>query len=125
MNRLRRKLLAWLAVGTGSLCLAPCPALSRSLAPIDLSLLGFILGDLHSAATIAARLPADADLAPEAILLYEELADYAGDNSRQACLACYQARREEDFASGLTVLVDGWLLARSEAALCWLVKQSS
>ena len=125
MSRLRRKLLGWLVVGTGSLWLAPWPALSRMPEPMDKSLLQLLLGDLHSAGAIASRLQPDAGLAGEATVLYEQLASFAEANSREACLACYQARCEEDFASGRTVLAEGWVLARSEAALCQLVMQSS
>ncbi len=120
MNRLRRKLLAWLAIGAGSLYLAPRQAMSQQPDKVDLALLKSLLGDLHSAAAIAARLPANADLLREARLLYGELANCAARNSRVDCLAWYQARREDDFASGRTLLADGWVLARCEAALCLL-----
>ena len=34
-----------------------------------------------------------------------------------------KARREQEFASGETVVVDGWLLTRTEARLCALLTQ--
>lgn len=73
--------------------------------------------DERDPATLLARLSLD------------RLISASGDPARQGGFwravetDALKARREQEFASGETVIVDGWLLARTEARLCALLTQ--
>lgn len=60
------------------------------------------------AAVLAAELPAGCAVAPTSRQAFDEL--------RQTI----DAQRQRDFAAGDTVIIDGWILARTEARLCAL-----
>jgi hypothetical protein len=85
-----------------------------------------LIGDLKGVRAIGARYlalaPEERDAARLARLLFAGIAEarrpFAGVDALRRAIG---AHRERDFAAGDTVLVDGWILARTEARLCALV----
>jgi hypothetical protein len=113
-------------------------SLVATLAP--LSLIGFawirfpqfrhavvvsLLSDVPGARVLGARYlrmaPEEADGAALAAELFSHLAEQPGTAIQFAEIGRTLAeRRERDFAAGDTVIVGGWILARTEARLCAL-----
>lgn len=88
-----------------------------------------LLHDLAGARAIGIRYLADAPEERDAAFLTRELFDGIGGvprtaPQRAAARRVIAARRARDFATGDTVLIDGWILARSEARLCALAALS-
>jgi hypothetical protein len=48
----------------------------------------------------------------------------AANATLQEQLAAFASRRRDDFRSGHIELIDGWIMARSECALCCLLAQA-
>jgi len=65
----------------------------------------------------AADLPADHDA-------LATLAGVAGTDGIRSRLEGFSEQRRADFRDGRIVTVDGWVMARSEAALCALIARS-
>lgn len=120
MNRKRRRVLYLFAAGL-ALPLWSGRLLQATPEPIvDDTLLGLLLGDLDSARVIAGRVQRDDALERDALRLGGELARRSPDAAR----TWFEARRAADFAARNTVVVDGWILARSEVGLCLLAGRS-
>lgn len=60
------------------------------------------------AAVLAAELPAGCAVAPTSRQAFDDIRE------------TIDAQRQRDFAAGDTVIIDGWILARTEARLCAL-----
>lgn len=88
-----------------------------------------LLHDLDGARAIGMRYLANAPEERDAGFLARELFDRIGGvprtaPERAAARRMIAARRARDFATSDTVLIDGWILARSEARLCALAALS-
>jgi hypothetical protein len=101
------------------------PLLSSPLAPVlaaggDWAGLCAVLPDLDVARRIGRLLLERAAVSPDpAALLRDTGLDPSWPDAR--LLTALRERRALDFAAGGTVALDGWLLARCEAALCQLL----
>ena len=120
----RRKLL--LLCATAPLLLIHLPSVSavtptqEPAAERDLTGLCGLLPDLDAARLIGDRLIEQAATpADPAALLHDTGLDPSWPGDRM--LAALRERRALDFAAGRTVALDGWILARCEAALCQLL----
>jgi hypothetical protein len=125
----RRRLLqlllasAVLPLGLIGVAWTSVPGLRRAV-------IGRLTGDLPGARAIGLRYLADnpgerhgGALADG--LFGETRAAPAGDREMSALRRQLAARSRADFASGDTIIVDGWIVARTEARLCALTVMSS
>lgn len=55
--------------------------------------------------------------------LRDGIPHFEGRPRQEATWRALKARRDQEFAAGDTVVVDGWLLARTEARLCAVLAQ--
>lgn len=89
------------------------------------TVVGMLLSDLSGAEEIGRRYltstPEENDPALLAANLFPEHRDVPhAPSDVAAMLRQLQTRRQQEFGAGDTVLLDGWIVARSEARLCAL-----
>lgn len=126
MNKLwmsRRRLLLSLAAASVPSALAGFSWMQSSW--LRRATVEMLLGNVADAREIGARylaaVPEDADPARLAAQLFQGMQDVPYAPAEWAALRRrIRERLQQDFASGDTLIVDGWILARTEARLCAL-----